>query len=148
MKSKWFQKGRSTLPQILALRRIIKGIHTSLRNATLVFTDFCKAFDSINRKAMLHIMSMYCIPEKIIAVIKRMYENPQTFADTADGPTAIFSTTSILQGETIAPYLIIIVVDYILHQSVDSISSKGLLLTPRRSTCHPNRYIRPRLPRR
>ena len=46
-----------------------------------------------------------------------MYENPQTFVDTMDGPTDIFSTTKdILQGDTLAPYLFVIVVDYILHQ--------------------------------
>ena len=76
-----FRKGRSTLPQTLALRRIIEEIRTSSRNATLVCIDFSKAFDSVNRKAMLHILSMYGIPEKITA-IKRMYENPQTFVDS------------------------------------------------------------------
>ena len=60
---------------------------------------------------------MYGIPEKIIAAINWMYENPQTFVDTMDGPTDIISTTKdILQGDTLAPYLFVIVVDYILHQ--------------------------------
>ena len=137
-----FRKGRSTLPQILALRGIIEEIRTSSRNATLVFIDFSKAFDSVNRKTMLHILSMYCIPEKIIAAIKRMYENPPTFLDIADGPTDIFSTTTgILQGDTLAPCLLVIIVDYILRQSVDNISNKGLLVTPRRSTRHPSKYI-------
>ena len=105
-----FRKSRSTLPQTLALRRIIEEIRTSSRNATLVYIDFSKAFDSVNRKAMLHILSMYGIPKKITAAIKRMYENPQTFL-TADGPTDIFSTTKgILQGDTL---------------SVDNVSSKG-----------------------
>ena len=50
---------------------------------------------------MLHMLSLCGIPEKIIAAIKRMYENPQTFVDTTDGPIDIFSTTTrILQGET------------------------------------------------
>ena len=44
-----------------------------------------------------------------------MYENPQTFFDTADGPTDIFSTTTgILQGDTLASYLFVILVDCIL----------------------------------
>ena len=85
---------------------------------------------------------MYGIPKKIIAAIKRMYENPQTFFDTADGPRDIFSTTKgILQGDTLAPYLFVIVVHCILRQSVDNKSCKGLFLTPRRSTRHPSKYI-------
>ena len=97
-----FRKDRLTLPQILAPRGIIKEIRTSSRKATLVFIDFSKSFDSTNKKAMLHIPSMYGIPDEIIATIKRMYENPETFLDTADGPTNIFSSkTSILQGDTL-----------------------------------------------
>ena len=97
-----FRKDRLTLPQILAPRGIIEEIRNSSRNATLVFIDFSKSFDSTNKKAMLHIPSMYGIPDEIIATIKRMYENPETFLDTADGPTNIFSTkTSILQGDTL-----------------------------------------------
>ena len=64
-----FRKGRSTLPRILALRRIIEEICASSRNATLVFLDFSKAFDSFNRKIMFHILPMYGIPKKIIAAI-------------------------------------------------------------------------------
>ena len=86
---------------------------------TLVFIDFSKAFSSVNRKAMLH----------IIAAIKRMYKNLQTFVDITNGPTDIFSIpTGIFQGDTLAPYLFLAVIDYILHQSVDNISKKGLLL--------------------
>ena len=90
---------------------------------------------------MLHILSMYGIPEKITAAIKRIYKNPQTFVDTADGPIDIFSTTTgILQGDTLAPYLLVIAVDYILRQSFDNVNSKGLFLTTRRSNRHPSKY--------
>ena len=105
----------------------------------MLFTEFSKAFDSVNRKDMLHILLMYGIPEKIIVATKKTYENPQTFADTRDGPTDIFSTATGIY--TLAPYLFVIVVHNILHQSVDNISSKGLLLTPRRSTRYPSKYM-------
>ena len=71
-----FRKGRSTLPQILALRRIIEEINIANRKAALVFADFSKAFDSINRSAMLHILHLYGLPDKIIAGIETMYDNP------------------------------------------------------------------------
>ena len=91
---------------------------------------------------MLHILSMCGIPKKIIANMKGMYDNTQTFVDTVDGPTDAFSTTaSILQGGTLALYLFVIAVDYNLRQSVENISSKGKLLTPRRSTRHPSKFI-------
>ena len=91
---------------------------------------------------MLRILSIYGIPKKIRAAIKRMYETPQTFVDTADGPTNIFPTTTcILEGDILPSYFFVIVADNILHQSVDNISSKGLLATRRRSTRHPSKCI-------
>ena len=53
-----FRKGRSTLPQILYIRRIIEELRTARRNATIVFIDFSKAFDSVNRKVLLHILTL------------------------------------------------------------------------------------------
>ena len=80
-----FRDGRSTLRQILALRTIIEEIKIANRKASMVFVDFSKAFDSINRSAMLHIIHLYCLPGKIIAGIKTMYDNPETFALSSDG---------------------------------------------------------------
>ena len=47
-----FRRGRSTLAQILALRRIVEEIRNSNREMALVFVDFKKAFDSINRDVL------------------------------------------------------------------------------------------------
>ena len=107
-----FRKGKSTLPQILALRRIIEEIKIANRKASIVFVDFSTAFSSINRSAMFHILQLYGLPDKIIAGIKTMYENPETFVLSPDGTTDSFlTTTGILQGDSLAPYLFIIVGD-------------------------------------
>ena len=139
---KGFRKGRSTFPQILSLRRIIEETRIANRKASIVFVDFSKAFDNVNRSAMLHILSMYGIPENFIKAIKTMYDNPSTFVVTSDGPTDAFKTTSgILQGDTLAPYLFIIVVDYILRQSMDKASDKGLMFEQRKSSRHPSKHV-------
>ena len=71
-----------------------------------MFVDFSKAFDSVNRKAMLYILLNYGIPEEIVNAIAIMYDKPSSFVQTLDGPTKeFFTTTGILQGETLAPYL-------------------------------------------
>ena len=51
-----FRKGRSTLPEILTIRRTIEELKISNRKASIVFVDFAKAFDSADRKALLHIL--------------------------------------------------------------------------------------------
>ena len=124
-----FHKGRSTLPQILGLTKIIEEIKIASRKASVVFADFSKAFDSINKGAMLHVLHHYGLPDKTIAGIKTMYDNPETFVLSPDGATdSFFTTTGILQGDTLAPYLFMIVVDYILHISLDPINNHGLPL--------------------
>lgn len=137
-----FRKGRSTLPQILAIRRIIEELKISKRKASIIFVDFSKAFDSVNRKVMLHILLNYGIPEEIVKAIAIMYDNPTSFVQSMDGPTKEFLTTAgILQGDTLAPYLFVIVVDYILRQSLDTINHKGLTIKPRQSSRQKGKHL-------
>ncbi|KAL5270844.1 hypothetical protein ACHWQZ_G001493 [Mnemiopsis leidyi] len=70
-----FRRGRSTLPQILALRRIIEECRIGKKSAAIVFVDFSKAFDSINRDALFHILSLYGIPAPIIKAIRLLYDS-------------------------------------------------------------------------
>ena len=137
-----FRKGRSTTPQILALRRIIEEMRISHSKATIVFVDFAKAFDSVNRNIMVHILSNYGIPDDMIRAIAVMYEDPSSFVNTPDGPTESFvTTTGILQGDTLAPYLFAIVVDYILRHSVDIVNYQGLDVKPNKTTRDRSKFL-------
>ena len=92
-----------------------------------MFVAFSKAFHSVNRKAMLHILLNYGIPEEIVNAIANMCDNPSSFVQTLDGPTnEFFTTTGILPADTLAPYLFVIVVDYLLRQSKEALKSKGI----------------------
>ena len=78
-----FRCGSSTLSQILCLCRII--------DLALVFVDFSKAFDSIDRNKMFEILKLYGIPDKIIAAIKVFYTNTVSTVLSPDGETSPFS---------------------------------------------------------
>ena len=137
-----FRRGRSTLSQILCLRRIIEESKLSNRDLALVFVDFSKAFDSVDRDKMFEILNLYGIPDKIISAIKVLYTDTSSTILTTDGETPAFSINAgILQGDTLAPFLFIIVVDYVLRMSVDTISNKGLEIKPRQSSRHPAEYL-------
>ena len=76
---------------------------------------------------MLHILLNYGIPEEIANAIANMCDNPSSFVQTLDGPTnEFFTTTGILPADTLAPYLFVIVVDYLLRQSKEALKSKGI----------------------
>ena len=137
-----FRRGRSTLSQILCLRRLIEESNMSKIDLALVFVDFSKAFDSVDRSKMFEILRLYGIPEGIIAAIKVMYTDNSSTVMTTDGETQAFPTLAgILQGDTLAPFLFIMVVDYIMRVSVDTIAEKGYLLHPRRGSRQPAEYL-------
>ncbi|KAI8498644.1 hypothetical protein Bbelb_238460 [Branchiostoma belcheri] len=133
-----FRRGRSTISQILSIRRIIEEMRRCNKDLVLLFVDFRRAFDSIDRNTMFEILHLYGIPPPIIEAIKSLYTNTTATVVTSDGETSPFEVTAgVLQGDTLAPFLFIVVLDYILRLSLDSMQEKGLEIQPRRSRRHP-----------
>ena len=59
-----------------------------------------------------------------------------------DGDTPYFEvTTGILQGETVAPFLFIICLEYVLRKSLDDNKNISLTIKKRMSSRHPTIYI-------
>ena len=88
----------------------------------MVFVDFYKALDSVDREKMFEILRLYGIPERIISAIRVLYTESSSSILSSDGETELFSIIAgISQGDTLAHFLFIIVVDYFLRMSVDTI---------------------------
>ena len=131
-----FRQGRSTTAHILALRRIVGELKNHKMEAIITFIDFRKAFDSINRDRMFEILEAYGIPPDVVNAIRVMYKDTPALVITPEGETDAFSIdTGVLQGDPLAPFLFIIVLDYALHTSITD--SDGLTLKHRRSSRHP-----------
>ena len=114
-----FRPGRSTVAHILALRRLIEGVKSNNRSAIITFVDFKKAFDSVNRQSMHEILkALWC--SKVV---------------TPDGETdSINILIGVLQGDTLAPYLFAIVLDFALRKAIDGNEENlGFHLLRRRS---------------
>ena len=113
-----FRIGRSCIQQIHILRRIIDGAYSEAIPLFITFVDFKKAFDSIDRDMMFAILRHYGIPEKIVKAIRVLYDNStsQVFVKgLLSDPFDI--TTGVLQGDVLAPFLFIIVMDYVIKRS-------------------------------
>ena len=130
-----FREKRSTVSQILALRRIIEGIQDKNLTAVMTFIDFKKAFDMIHRGKMIKILRAYGIPDIIVKAIEDTYHSTKAKVVTPDGDTEEFDIYGgVLQGDTLAPYLFIIVLDYYLRSAINGREEQlGFTVNPRRS---------------
>ena len=70
-----FIKGRGCVDQIFTLRLIIEKCLSCQTPLVLSFIDYEQAFDSVDRRALAKVLSLYGIPDKYIKVISGMYEN-------------------------------------------------------------------------
>ena len=133
-----FRRNRSTTSQILTICRILEGVRAKNLQKTLIFVDFTKAFDSIHRGKIEQILLAYGISKETVAAITILYRNTKVKVRSPDGDTEYFDIVAgVLQGDTLAPYLFIICLDYVLRTSIDKIKENGFELTKRRSRRYP-----------
>ena len=96
---------------------------------TLLFIDFSKAFDSIHRRKMKQILLAYGLPKETVTAIMMLYKNMKVKICSPDRDTDFFA--DVLLGYTIAPYLFIICLDYVLWTSIDLMKENGFRLQKR-----------------
>ena len=71
-----------------------------------------------------------------------LYRNTKVKVRSPDGDTEYFDIVAgVLQGDTLAPYLFIICLDYVLRTSIDKIRENGFELTKKRSKRYPAKTI-------
>ena len=87
---------------------------------------------------MEQIQLAYGIPKETVAAITILYRNTKVKVRSPDGDTEYFDIVAgVLQGDTLAPYLFIICLDYVLRTSIDKIKENGFELTKKRSRRYP-----------
>ncbi|CAF4122059.1 unnamed protein product, partial [Rotaria magnacalcarata] len=122
-----FRSGRSCIDQIHVIRRILEGAIEKQLPIFITFVDFMKAFDSINRQIMFDILRHYGVPLKIVKAIEAIYHHSKSVVLVDGNVSKEFNvTTGVLQGDTLAPFLFIVVIDYIMKNvQLDHANEKG-----------------------
>ena len=137
-----FRRNRSTTSQILIIRRILEGVREKNLQATILFVDFTKAFDPIHWGKMEQILLAYGLPKETVAAIMILNRNTKVKVLSPDGDPDYFNIVAwVLQGDTLASYLFIICLDYVLRTSIDKIKENGFELTKKRSRRYPAKTI-------
>ena len=136
-----FRPHRGTLEQVLSIRRIIEGLSVKGGSGVMTFIDFSKAFDSINQSRMFKVCSAYGISSKVVQQISAMYIDSQSAVSTEDGISEFFQiSTGVLQGDTLAPLLFILMIDYVMSLAtrdpsvplgIEIVAASGTSLRPK-----------------
>ena len=114
-----FRPYRNTTEQILCVKLCIDACRSRKKSLVAIFSDYSKAFDYAVRACVPVVLEFYGVPTQIIDAIMSLYTNTEAYVRTSSGDTDRFGTTSgVLQGDTLAPYLFIIVLDYVLRISL------------------------------
>ena len=78
---------------------------------------------------MEQILLTFGLPKETVAAIMMLHKNTKVKVSSSDGDTDYFDIVAgMLQGDTLAPYLFIICLDYVLITSID-MKDDGFKLT-------------------
>ena len=99
-----FRKGSRTSDHIFTLKTIIDQTFAKKKYLYVCFVDLQKAFDSVNRKALLHKLKKYINYGPFLDIIENMYSDVQFSIKLERGSTPAFSTsTGVKQGCALSP---------------------------------------------
>ena len=114
-----FRPHRSCPQHILALRLLVENCTLyKEQSAVLTFIDFKKAFDSVHRSYLLDTLVEFEVPEYLIMAVMSLYRDSTVQVVTKDGLTdKIPVDRGVLQGDTLSPYLFIMVMDRVLKRA-------------------------------
>ena len=131
-----FHRNRFT-SQILIICQIL-GVCAKNLEAILLFIDFSETFDSIHRGKMEQILLAYGLLRETVAAIIMLNKNTKVKVCSRDRNTAFFDIiVVVLLGDTLAPYLFIICLDYVLWTLIDLMKENGISLEKARSRWYP-----------
>ena len=86
----------------------------------------------------MEILTAYGVPDAVVSAVKILYTNSVVQVLSPDGDTDFFQILAgVLQGDTLAPYLFIIALDYATRMATRDESSVGFTLREDRSKRHP-----------
>ena len=91
---------------------------------------------------MEQILLAYGLPKETVAAIMMLYRNTKVKICSSDGDTDYFDiVANVVQGDTLAPYLFIICLNYVLRTSIDKMKDSGFKLKRERSRRYPAQTV-------
>ena len=99
-----FRKGRGTRDQIANIRWIIKKAREFQKNTYFCFTDYAKAFDSVDHSKLWKILKEMGIPDHLTHLLRNLYTGQEATVRTGHRTTDWFQIgKGVYQGCILSP---------------------------------------------
>ncbi|VDO90304.1 unnamed protein product [Schistosoma margrebowiei] len=113
-----FRKDRSCTDQIATLRIIMEQSIEWNSSLYINFTDYEKAFDSVDRTTLWKLLRHYGVPQKIVNIIQNSYDGLNCKIVHGGQLTDSFEIkTGVRQGCLLSPFLFLLMIDWIMKTS-------------------------------
>jgi len=111
-----FRAGRSTCDMIFTLRQLQEKATEQHQPLFVVFVDFSKAFDSVDRDTLWKVLDVYGCPEKLVSIIKEFHSGMKGQVLVGSEPSEAFEVHhGVKQGCVLAPTLFSLFLAAVLH---------------------------------
>ena len=113
-----YREGRSCPQQFCALHLLVqRALASRDEELHVVFVDFSRAFDAVSYAALRATLNYWSVPANLTAVIFEEFkrQTPRIRWQGSVHPTELLPTSGVLQGDTLAPFLFILVIDLLLR---------------------------------
>jgi exonuclease III len=115
-----FRPGRGTTDQIFTIRQITEKYLEHNKPCYFNFIDFKQAFDSIWQEGLWQCMRMHGVQEKLIRLIKSLYDKSEAAVRQDRQLTDWFRTTvGVRQGCTLSPDLFNLVLETVMRMALE-----------------------------
>ena len=115
-----FRKGRGTVDQIWVARQVIEKATEYRTPVHLSFVDLTKAYDSVDRTALVAVLRSYGVPHQLVNIIQELHTDTRCHVRTRDGVSEDFQVRSgVRQGCVLSPLLFNCFMDRIVREATE-----------------------------
>jgi hypothetical protein len=98
--------------------------------------DLEKAFDTIRHELLFELLEINGIPEDMIDVIRRLYENIELKLNSGSAKSTIPYSVGVKQGDVMAPVLFIV----LMQAMAETLEDEWEAADSRHSNCQPSSF--------
>ena len=96
-----FRKGQGTIDQIWLTRQVVERATEYHTTVYLCFVDLIKAYDSVDRAAMIAVLRLHGVPNQLVNLVGELYTGTKCCVRTMEGTSEAFEVKTGVRQECI-----------------------------------------------